>query len=155
MFSWTHGAIACSADPTIFATCLVPLTIVCIPTSGKEHFIIDTQYTSIILSNLELTARRHITLCKTTPDFKTKVPFWPGLAWPGQSGTFVFKSTGGFAQRDVSPCITSCLRLKDLHCEICNPPNTSLVMEVRRTIAHFHIPYCPYPSEHPCPGTRN
>ena len=30
-------------------------------------------------------------------DFKTKVPFWPTLAWPGQSGTFVLKSTGGVA----------------------------------------------------------
>ena len=42
---------------------------------------------------------------KPPVDFKTNVPFWPGLAWPGHSGTFVLKSTGGFKQRDVSPCI--------------------------------------------------
>ena len=36
--------------------------------------------------------------CAKPPvDFKTKVPLWPGLPWPGQSGTFVLKSTGGFA----------------------------------------------------------
>ena len=37
-------------------------------------------------------------------DFTTKVPLWPGQTRPGQNGTFVLKSTGGFAQRDVSPC---------------------------------------------------
>ena len=29
-----------------------------------------------------------------------------GQARPGQKGSFVLKSTGGFAQRDVSPCTT-------------------------------------------------
>ena len=38
---------------------------------------------------------------KPPVDSKTKVPFWPA---PDQSGTLVLKSTGGFAQRDVSPC---------------------------------------------------
>ena len=28
-----------------------------------------------------------------------------GEGRPGQSGTFVLKSTGGFGQRDVSPCM--------------------------------------------------
>ena len=38
--------------------------------------------------------------CAKPPvDFKTKVPLWLG-----QNRTFVLKSTGGFAQRDVSPC---------------------------------------------------
>ena len=47
-------------------------------------------------------------LCKTSQNLLiSKQKFrlaWPGQAWPGQSGTFVLKSTGGFAQRDVSPC---------------------------------------------------
>ena len=30
---------------------------------------------------------------------------WPGLARPGHKGTYVLKSTGGFGQRDVSPCM--------------------------------------------------
>ena len=34
----------------------------------------------------------------------SKHKFRFGLAWLGQSGTFVFKSMGGFAQPDVSPC---------------------------------------------------
>ena len=39
--------------------------------------------------------------CTKPPiDFKTKVPLWPG-----QNGTFVLKSTGGFVQPDVSPCM--------------------------------------------------
>ena len=29
---------------------------------------------------------------------------WHGLAWPGQSGTFVLASMGGFAQAEWSPC---------------------------------------------------
>ena len=33
---------------------------------------------------------------KPPVNFKTKVPLCFGLAWPGQSGTFVLKSTGGF-----------------------------------------------------------
>ena len=44
---------------------------------------------------------------KPPVDFKSKVPIWPGLAalaWPGQSGTLLLKSTGGFGQRDGSPC---------------------------------------------------
>ena len=41
--------------------------------------------------------------CDEPPvDFKTKVPLWPG-----QNGTFVLKSTGGFAQCKVSPCTNS------------------------------------------------
>ena len=39
---------------------------------------------------------------KPPVDIKTKVLFWPGLAWPGQNGTFVLKSTVGFKQCDVS-----------------------------------------------------
>ena len=50
--------------------------------------------------------------CPKPPvDFKTKVPFWPGLTWPGQSRTFVLKSTGGFEQRDVSPCTVDSVNL--------------------------------------------
>ena len=29
---------------------------------------------------------------------------WPVLAWPGQNGTFVLKSTGGFEQVEWSSC---------------------------------------------------
>ena len=29
---------------------------------------------------------------------------WHGLAWPGQSGTFFLKSTGGLSQAEWSPC---------------------------------------------------
>ena len=36
---------------------------------------------------------------KPSVDIKIKVLFWPRLA------TFILISTGGFAQRDVSPCI--------------------------------------------------
>ena len=38
---------------------------------------------------------------------KSSVLAWPALAWPGQSETFVLKSTGGFSQRDGSPCTFS------------------------------------------------
>ena len=31
---------------------------------------------------------------------------WTGLAWPVQSRTFVFKSTGGFSQAEWSPCMS-------------------------------------------------
>ena len=41
---------------------------------------------------------------KPPADFRTKVPFLPGLAWPGQSGTFVLKSTEGLELPAVSPC---------------------------------------------------
>ena len=46
---------------------------------------------------------------KPPVDFKTKVPLWtdqarPSRAWSGQSGTYVLKSTGGFAQAALSPC---------------------------------------------------
>ena len=49
----------------------------------------------------------HITLCKTSRwhQNKSSVLAWPALAGLGQNGTFVLKSTAGFAQRDVSPCI--------------------------------------------------
>ena len=46
---------------------------------------------------------------KPPADFKTKVPFWPGLTWPGKSGTFVLKSTGGLELPAVSSCNCSCL----------------------------------------------
>ena len=43
--------------------------------------------------------------CAKPPvDFETKVPLWPGKARPGQNRTSVLESTGGFAQRDLSPC---------------------------------------------------
>ena len=42
----------------------------------------------------------------------SKLKFRFGLVWPGQNGTFVFKSTGGFAQSDVSPCRTDAGRRK-------------------------------------------
>ena len=34
----------------------------------------------------------------------------PVLAWPGQNGTYVWKSTGGFAQAELSPCTMVQLR---------------------------------------------
>ena len=39
-------------------------------------------------------------LCKTSGwlQNKSSALAWPALAWPGQSGTFALKSTGGFAQ---------------------------------------------------------
>ena len=37
----------------------------------------------------------------------SKQKFRFGLAWPGQSGTLVIMSTGGFDERDVSPCTSS------------------------------------------------
>ena len=44
--------------------------------------------------------------CAKPPvDFKMKVPLWPVQARPGQNRTFVLKSTGGFAQAALSPCI--------------------------------------------------
>ena len=46
----------------------------------------------------------HSTCSKPPADFKTEVPFWPCQALPGQSGTFVLKSTGGFEQVEWSPC---------------------------------------------------
>ena len=46
----------------------------------------------------------HSTCSKPPVDFETKVPLWPGPAWPGQNGTFVLKSTGGFEQVEWSPC---------------------------------------------------
>ena len=36
---------------------------------------------------------------------KSSVLAWPGQGRPGQSGTFVLKSTGGFKQVELSPCI--------------------------------------------------
>ena len=45
-----------------------------------------------------------ITLLKTSHWLQNKVPFWPGQVRTGQNGTFVLKSTGGFKQRDGSPC---------------------------------------------------
>ena len=47
----------------------------------------------------------HSACAKPPVDFKSEVLFWPGLAWPGHSGTFAFKSTRGFAQAEWSPCI--------------------------------------------------
>ena len=46
----------------------------------------------------------HSACAKPPVDFKTKVPLWPVQVRPGQSGTFVLKSIGGFTQHDVSPC---------------------------------------------------
>ena len=43
----------------------------------------------------------HSACAKIPVDFKTKVPV---QARPGQSGTFVLKSIGGFAQAEWSPC---------------------------------------------------
>ena len=47
-----------------------------------------------------------ITLFKTSRwlQNKSSVLAWPGQDRPGQNGTFVLKSTGGFKQRDGSPC---------------------------------------------------
>ena len=60
---------------------------------------------SVPLQNGQFCLQGDPSRCAEPPvDFKTKVPFWPALAWPGQSGTFVLKSTGGFAQGDGSPC---------------------------------------------------
>ena len=38
-------------------------------------------------------------------DFKTKVPFWPGLAWPSQAKAELLLSTGGLPQAEWSPCM--------------------------------------------------
>ena len=35
---------------------------------------------------------------------KSSVLAWPCLTWPGQSGTFDLKSTGGFEQVEWAPC---------------------------------------------------
>ena len=44
------------------------------------------------------------TCSKPPVNFKTKVPFWPGLAWPGQAkAERVLKSTGGFERVELSP----------------------------------------------------
>ena len=55
----------------------------------------------------------HITMCKTFRwlQKKSSILAWPVLTWPGESWTYDFKPTGGFAQRDVSPCrlIIACL----------------------------------------------
>ena len=45
----------------------------------------------------------HSVCAKPPVDCKTIVPLWLGLGRPGQSGTFVLKSTGGFAQAEWSP----------------------------------------------------
>ena len=42
-------------------------------------------------------------------DLKTKVPFWPVLAWPAQNGTLALMSMGGSPQPDVSSFI-NCVR---------------------------------------------
>ena len=47
----------------------------------------------------------HSPCAKPPVDFKTKVPLWPGQGRSGQNGTFVSKSTGGFAQGEWSLCI--------------------------------------------------
>ena len=49
----------------------------------------------------------HIRLWQTSLWHEKTVPFWPGLAWPGQNGTFAMMSTGGSPQPDVSPCKNS------------------------------------------------
>ena len=48
----------------------------------------------------------HIRLWRTSRWYQNKssVLAWPGQDRPGQNGTFVFKSTGGLSQPDVSPC---------------------------------------------------
>ena len=53
--------------------------------------------THLVVQNLPLTSKQkfHFGLA------------WPGHARPGQNRTYVLKSTGGFAQRDVSPCTVS------------------------------------------------
>ena len=42
-------------------------------------------------------------MCENLP-FTSKHKFRSGQARPGQNGTYVFKSMGGFGQRHVSPC---------------------------------------------------
>ena len=49
----------------------------------------------------------HSACAKLPVDFKTKVP-------PGQSGTFVLKSTGGFAQPEWSPCTFMKVKAEEL-----------------------------------------
>ena len=45
-------------------------------------------------------------MCKTSSwlQDKSSTLAWPALAWPGQSGTFVLKSSGGFVQVEWSHC---------------------------------------------------
>ena len=53
--------------------------------------------------------------CAKPPvEFKTIVLFWPVLAWLGQTGTFDLKSTGGFVQAALSPCICHIEMVKDV-----------------------------------------
>ena len=47
----------------------------------------------------------HSACAKPPVDFKTKVLLLPGQASPGQTGNFVLKSTGGFAQAEWSTYI--------------------------------------------------
>ena len=56
--------------------------------------LLNCQYrvTHQVVTNLPLTSKQ------------SSLFAWPGLAWPGQNGTFVLKSTGGSSQPDVSPC---------------------------------------------------
>ena len=55
-------------------------------------------------------------------DFKTKVPFWPALAWPGQSGTFVLKSTGVLNKWNGHPVYLHPCCLVAVHFELIRCP---------------------------------
>ena len=67
-----------------------PLQFVHDYTCGKNYFLAQFRVTNHVVQNLPLISKQK---------------FCFGLAWPGQSKTFVLKSTGGLWQRDVSPCI--------------------------------------------------
>ena len=68
---------------------LLPVPVSCFPTLTKRQTFIQGD---------------HSPCAKPPVVFKTKVPLWPGQARPGQSGTFVLKSTGSFALAEWSPC---------------------------------------------------
>ena len=69
-----------------------------------SHFFQITATFSCLFVNLILQGDTSDSGCAKPPvDFKGKVPFWPGLTWPGQSRTVVLKLMGGFAEPDVSP----------------------------------------------------
>ena len=86
------------------------------------------------LRSLDLLQGDHSACGDPPVDFKTKVPFWPGLAWP--SGTFVLKSTGGSPQAEWSPCIVI---LRNHGKDLIDPVNLFLLMLLT-------IRFCPFNS---------
>ena len=69
------------------------------------HLFVEVDIELKVWPHYKLLIQGDTSGCAKPPiDFKTKFPLWPGQARPGQNGFFVLMSTGGFAQRDGSPC---------------------------------------------------